>query len=485
VDFGYDVSDYEQIDPMYGTLEDFDRLVAEGRKRGIRVILDLVGNHTSDQHKWFRESRSSKTSPRRDWYVWRDGKRAGQPPNNWLSLFGRPAWKLDPVTGQYYYHFFHPEQPDLNWRNPEVEKAILDVTRYWYEKGAAGFRLDAVDALYEDPALPDNAIVEGTDKSGRLRQDEVHNRRLPEVHDALKKLRKVADQYGAVLLGETPTSDVAELKRYYGSGDEVQLPMNFMFATVSKLSAPAFRKQIRLIEETGNWPVYMIGNHDIVRAWNRYGDGINNDAIAKVLAALYLTLRGTPILYYGEELGMENSAPSTKEDVTDPIGGRTPMQWDATRHAGFSGVTPWLPVPPSARQRNVALQAADPGSILNFYKRLLALRRSHPALREGAYVPLMPNDPNVLAYLRRTKDSAVLVALNMSTSLPTLRGVLAGQGATAATGRVLAGTMITTKRQMSLDEITLRPFEALIVEVGGTPAAPADTKRPPSPAPNL
>jgi alpha-glucosidase len=497
VDFGYDVSDYEQIDPMYGTLADFDRLVAEGRKRGIRVILDLVVNHTSDQHKWFQESKSSKASPKRDWYVWRDGKGGGQPPNNWLALFGSPAWKLDPATGQYYYHFFYPEQPDLNWRNPEVEKAILDVSRYWYQKGAAGFRLDAVDTLYEKPELPDNAIIKGTDKFGRPRQDEVHNRRLPEVHDALKRLRKVADEYGAVLLGETWTSDIAELKRYYGSGDEVQLPMNFMFATVNKLSAPAFRKQIRLIEGAGVWPVYVIGNHDIVRSWSRYGDGFNNDAIAKVLAALYLTLRGTPVMYYGEELGMENNDPRSKEDVKDPIGQlgwpeekgrdgeRTPMQWDATRHAGFSGATPWLPVPPSARQRNVAVQAADPGSILSFYKRLLALRRSHPALREGAYVPLMQNDPNVLAYLRRTKDSAVLVALNMSTSLPTLRGVLAGQGVTATTGRVLAGTMIPAETPLSLDAITLRPFEVLIVEVGGPAAAPADAPRPPSPAPNL
>jgi alpha-glucosidase len=341
VDFGYDVSDYEQIDPTYGTLADFDRLVAEGKKRGIRVILDLVVNHTSDQHKWFQDSRSSKASPKRDWYIWRDGKSGAQPPNNWLALFGSPAWKLDPATGQYYYHFFYPEQPDLNWRNPEVEKAILDVTRYWYQKGVAGFRLDAVDTLYEDPALPDNAIIAGTDKFGRPRQDEVRNRRLPEVHDALKKLRKVADEHGAVLVGETWTSDIAELKRYYGSGDEVQLPMNFMFALVNKLSAREFRKQIKLIEDAGVWPVYVIGNHDIVRSFTRYGDGINNDAIAKALAALYLTLRGTPVMYYGEELGMENNDPKSKEEVKDPIGQlgwpeekgrdgvRTPMQWSA------------------------------------------------------------------------------------------------------------------------------------------------------------
>jgi alpha-glucosidase len=479
VDFGYDVSDYEQIDPMYGTLQDFDRLVAEGKKRGIRVILDLVVNHTSDQHKWFQDSRSSKTSAKRDWYVWRDGKADGQPPNNWVALFGSPAWKLDPATGQYYYHFFYPEQPDLNWRNPEVENAILDVSRYWYKRGAAGFRLDAVDTLYEDPGLRDNPVIAGTDKFGRPKQDEIYDRRLPEVHDALKKLRRAADEYGAVLVGETWTSDIAELKRYYGSGDEVQLPMNFMFGMVNTLSAPAFRKQVALVEDAGVWPVYVISNHDIVRSWNRYGDGIHNDAIAKVLASLYLTLRGTPVLYYGEELGMENNDPKKKEDVKDPIGvlgwplekgrdgERTPMQWDARSHAGFSKATPWLPVPASARTRNVAAETADPASILNVYKRLLALRRSNEALREGAYVPLLPDDPNVLAYLRRTKDAAVLVALNMSNSPSTLRDVLAGQAVSAKTGRVLLGTALPSDRLLPLDAITLRPFEVVIADVSG------------------
>jgi alpha-glucosidase len=477
VDFGYDVSDYEQIDPMYGTLQDFDRLVAEGKKRNIRVILDLVVNHTSDQHQWFQESKSSKSSPKRDWYIWRDGKPGGQPPNNWLALFGSPAWKLDPTTGQYYYHFFYPEQPDLNWRNPDVEKAILDVSRYWYKKGVAGFRLDAVDTLYEDPKLPNNAIVAGTDKFGRPKQDEVHNRRLPEVHDALKKLRKAADEYGAVLVGETWTSDIAELKRYYGNGDEVQLPMNFMFGMVNKLSAPEFRKQIKLIEDAGVWPVYVVSNHDIVRSWNRYGDGINNDAIAKSLAALYLTLRGTPVMYYGEELGMENNDPKKREDVKDPIGQlgwpeekgrdgeRTPMQWYPQTHAGFTRGTPWLPVPEGAMTKNVALESYDPASILNFYKRLLALRRSHPALREGDYVPLLADDPNVLAYLRRTKDAAVLVVLNMSTSIPNVRDVLAGTGLQAKLGRVLAATMRSENATVPVDAITLRPLEVLIVEI--------------------
>jgi alpha-glucosidase len=203
VDFGYDVSDYENIDPMYGTLEDFDRLVAEGKKRNIRVILDFVVNHTSDQHKWFIDSRSSKTAQHRDWYIWRDGKGPGQPPNNWQSTFGLSAWKLDPTTNQYYYHYFYPEQPDLNWRNPAVETAMFDTTRFWYKRGVVGFRLDAVDSLYEDPNLTDDPVLPGTDKFGRPNLDEKYNKKLPEIHEALKRLRKVADEYNAVLIGET------------------------------------------------------------------------------------------------------------------------------------------------------------------------------------------------------------------------------------------------------------------------------------------
>ena len=293
VDFGYDVSDYEAIDPMYGTMEDFDRLVAEGKKRDIRVILDFVVNHTSDQHKWFIDSRSSKTAEHRDWYIWRDGKAAGQPPNNWLSTFGLSAWKLDPKTGQYYYHYFYPEQPDLNWRNPAVERAMLDVTRFWYKRGVAGFRLDAVDTLYEDPNLTDNPVLPGKDKFGRPNMDEIHNKKLPEVHDAMRKLRTTADEYGSVLIGETWTSNVEQLKDYYGTkNDELQMPMDLMMTGFKGLSADEYRKHIAAVNAAGHWPVYVITNHDIVRSYTRYGDGIHNDDIAKMMAALYLTLRG-------------------------------------------------------------------------------------------------------------------------------------------------------------------------------------------------
>src|SRR6266536_554590 len=282
VDFGYDVSDYENIDPMYGTLADFDTLASEAKKRGIHVILDFVVNHTSDQHKWFLDSKSSRTSGHRDWYIWRDGRGNGQPPNNWNSDFGGSAWKFDPTTNQYYYHYFYVEQPDLNWRNPAVKDAMFDVTRWWYKRGVSSFRLDAVDTLYEDPKLHDNPVLPGKNAYGDPNMRNVFNLKLPQIHDALRDLRKVADQNDAVLIGETYTDDIRQLKEYYGPNhDEIQLPMDVMFCQVNKLSAPEFRKQIALVESSGEWPTYVLSNHDIVRSYVRYGDGKHNDAIAK------------------------------------------------------------------------------------------------------------------------------------------------------------------------------------------------------------
>jgi alpha-glucosidase len=427
VDFGYDVSDYEAIDPMYGTMADFDRLVAEGKKRNIRVILDFVVNHTSDQNKWFIDSESSRTSDKRNWYIWRDGKGPGQPPNNWLSTFGTSAWTFDPKTNQYYYHYFYPQQPDLNWRNPAVEKAMLDVTRFWYKRGVAGFRLDAVDTLYEDPDLKDNPVLPGKDKFGRPNMDEKYNKKLPEVHDAMRKLRSVANEYGAVLIGETWTTNVDQLRDYYGANnDELQMPMDLMMTSFSGLSAKEYRKHIAAVNAAGQWPTYVITNHDIVRSYTRYGDGKHNDQIAKMMAALYLTLRGSAIMYYGEEIGMENNDPKRKEDVQDPEGKlgwpkeigrdgeRTPMQWNDSANAGFSEAKPWLPVPPSYKTHNVADEMKDPNSVLNFYRKLLAMRHTEAALLDGSYISLNDDDPNVLTYLRRYKDEAILVVLNMS-----------------------------------------------------------------------
>jgi alpha-glucosidase len=476
VDFGYDVSDYENIDPMYGTLADFDRLAAAASQRHIRIIMDLVLNHTSEQHPWFLDSKSSLTSAHRDWYIWRDGKGADLPPTNWISGFGGSTWKFDAATGQYYYHYFASAQPDLNWRNPDVEKAMFDVTRFWYKRGVSGFRLDAVDLLFEDPELHDNPVLEGTNEMGDPRTVEKYNEKLPENHAVLRRLRKVADENDAVLVGETYTDSAAELKEYYGeNNDEVQLPMDFMFCTVDKLSALDFRRQIAIAEATGGWPTYVIGNHDMERSYMRYGDGKNNDRIAKLMAALYLTLRGTPIMYYGEELGMTNNDPARKEDVKDPMGitgwprykgrdgERTPMQWNAEPNAGFTRGTPWLPIPASYRTYNVASESADPNSILEFYRRLLALRHRDPALLEGDYIALSENDPNVLSYLRRQGNEAVLVALNMSGSEQQANFDLTTQGFARARVKILLTTMAAPPRKIAT--ISLEPYSVYIARL--------------------
>jgi alpha-glucosidase len=477
VDFGYDVSDYEDIDPMYGTLKDFQNLSRDAKQHQIRIIMDFVLNHSSPQHKWFIDSASSRTSAHRDWYIWRDGKAPGVPPNNWISGFGGSAWQFDPKTGQYYYHYFAVGQPDLNWRNPSVEKAMFDVTRFWYERGVSGFRLDAVDLLFEDPKLHDNPVLPGKNELGDPNMENKYNDKLPEVHTELKKLRKVADEHDAVLIGETYTSNRDELKEYYGDhNDEIQMPMDFMFCEVNKLSASEFRTQIANAESTGGWPVYVISNHDMPRSYVRYGDGKNNDQIAKLMAGMYLTLRGTPIMYYGEELGMQNNDPTRKEDVKDPIGiagwpaekgrdgERTPMQWNDSPNAGFSAATPWLPVPASYHTHNVASELADSESVLQFYKHLLALRHNEPALLDGDYVALNQDNTNVLSYLRRYKNESVLVVLNMSATPQTMSFNLSTQGFSQVKGTTLL-TTATAQPVVDLQHVTLDPFAVYIARV--------------------
>ncbi|MGA7218008.1 MAG: alpha-glucosidase [Candidatus Sulfotelmatobacter sp.] len=474
VDFGYDVSDYENIDPMYGTLADFDALASEAKKRNIHIILDFVVNHTSDQHKWFLDSKSSRTSKYRDWYIWRDGKGPGEPPNNWVSTFGGSAWKFDPATNQYYYHYFYPEQPDLNWRNPAVKDAMFDVTRWWYNRGVAGFRLDAVDTLFEDPNLTDNPILHpGKNAFGDPFEQHKYNTKLPEVHDVLRGLRKVADEHNAVLIGETWTADIAELDKYYGEGnDELQLPMDFLFTTVNKLSPAEFRKQIAAVNAASGWPTFVISNHDIVRSYDRYGDGKHNDEIAKLMAGLYLTLRGTPIVYYGEEIGMKTTPPTRKEDVKDPIGRtgwpkekgrdgeRTPMQWNDSANAGFTTGTPWLPVPSTYKTHNVAEESKDPNSVLQFYKRVLQLRHTKPALLDGSYAAINQDDANVLSYLRVYKDQGMVVALNMSGAPQKIKLELTGNGFSSA-----KGVLATGKSEANGNVVSLDPYGVFIGEL--------------------
>ena len=482
VDFGYDVSDYENIDPRYGTLADFDSLQAAARQRGIRIIMDYVVNHTSDQHRWFKESRSSRTNPKRDWYIWRDGRGPGQPPNNWISLFGGSAWQYDKTTGQYYYHAFYPQQPDLNWRNPQVRDSMLDVTRWWYKRGVSGFRLDAVDNIFEDSLFRDNPQLPGRDAYGDRNQVRKYNDNLPENHEVLRALRQVADQFGAVLIGETWTTDVKQLKEYYGANDdEIQLPMDLLFTQLGRvpaghqrLNADVFRRHVDAMENSGEWPVFVVSNHDIPRVATRFADGKHDDQIAKAIAALYLTLRGTPVMYYGEEIGMQNNDPKRKQDVRDPIGikgwpkvkgrdgERTPMQWTAGIDAGFNtGAKPWLPIPASFATHNVATESADPSSVLNLYKAVLALRHDNPAVRDGSYVPLNESDPNVMSYLRQAGKQAVLVVINMSDSTRTASFDLTPQGLPGATAQPL----VTSAASGDLQAVHLQPYGVFIASV--------------------
>jgi alpha-glucosidase len=439
IDFGYDISNYTAIDPQFGTMADMDRLFAEAHKRGLRIIMDLVPNHTSDQIAWFKESRSSRSNPKRDWYIWKDAKPGGGPPNNWQSWFGHSAWQWDETTHQYYYHHFYVQQPDLNWRNPEVEKAMFGVMRFWMDKGAAGFRLDAVSRLFEDPNLHDDPILPGTNPYGDPNIQHKYTDNLPEVHDVLRKMRKLVDQYPGdpVLISEADEPNINELTKMYGHNDEIQLPMDFQIADVNTLSAPRFRELLDQVfhNAAGGQPHYFFSNHDQPRTWDRYGDGVHNDQIARLMATLLFTTGATPQMYYGEELGMCTTPPARVEDVKDPIGKlgwplekgrdgeRTPMQWDGSKNAGFSSSDdPWLHVPPGAAEVNVAAESKDPGSMLNFYKKLIALRKSEPALRDGKYIAVNTGDQHVLSYLRKNSSGeSVLVALNMSATPQTLK----------------------------------------------------------------
>ena len=356
---------------------------------------------------------------------------------------------------------------------------MYDATRFWYKRGVSGFRLDAVDTLFEEQDLRDNKVLEGRNAYGDPITDEKFNKKLPEVHEVMRGLRKVADENDAVLIGETWTENIDELKEYYGAkNDEIQMPMNFLFTEVNKVSAPEFRSQIAAAEATGQWPVWVISNHDIERSYNRYGDGKHNDAIAKLLAGMYLTLRGTPIMYYGEELGMENNTPTRKEDVQDPIGRRgwpkekgrdgerTPMQWSDGANAGFSTAKPWLPIPPSYKTHNVATESKDTGSVLSFYKQVLALRHKNEALMEGSYTALNGDDPQVLAYLRSNESGAVLVVLNMSGNAQQTTIDLSARG--LSNDQVRDGVMTGSKAAKSKTalKVSLEPFGVYIGEVG-------------------
>jgi alpha-glucosidase len=407
-DFGYDVSDYRDVDPTFGSLADFDRLLGEAHERGLRVIVDLVPNHTSDQHPWFVASRSSRDDPKRSWYVWADPRRGGGPPNNWLAVFGRrrPAWTLDPRTRQYYLHHFLPEQPDLNWHSEDVRQAIDDVMRFWLDRGVDGFRIDVAHSLVKDPLLRDNPRL-----FGRRRQQRDWD--LDDVHEIHRRWRRVLDSYpDRMAVGEVDPRDLRRLVRYYGADDELHMPFNFHFLE-QPWRAERFRGVVERWERllpAHAWPDYTLSNHDRSRAATRYGLGR-----ARVAATMLLTLRGTPFIYYGEEIGMiDVPIPASRVvDVHDRDPERTPMQWDASPNAGFSAGTPWLPVADDGARVNVAAQRDDPRSLFSFYRRLLAVRRASDALRVGRYRAL-PSPGGTYVFAREAENERLYVALNFT-----------------------------------------------------------------------
>lgn len=480
VDFGYDVSDYEAVDAQFGTLADLDRLVKEAHKRNIKIIMDMVFNHTSDQHRFFQASRSSRDNPYRDWYIWHDPKPGGGPPNNWYSGFGPTAWTFDEKTGQYYYHFFYPQQPDLNWRNPKVEKALFQSIRFWLDRGVDGFRLDVINWLFEDPQLRDNPVLPQL-RAGSATEHEQelkYNRDLPEGHDVLRRFRRMTNQYAGdrVLIGEIWVPTIEQLMPYYGTrNNEIHLPFNFFFSTeVKRLDAAGFRAVVEKSERAlrGRPTTYVLSNHDdLRRAYTRFGDGRHNEEIAKLVALMLLTLRGSPFFYYGEEIGMESIEPETLEEVRDPVGRRywpgykgrdaqrRPMQWTSGPNAGFTTGTPWLRLAPRANERTVEKALANADSILNFYKRAIRLRRQSSALLDGDYTSLLGNDPDVFAYRRRSSQQTMIVALNMSGQEQELQ--FGGHGQLRV---VLSNLPRRAERVLENGEIKLAPYEAVVLE---------------------
>ncbi len=407
VDFGYDVADYTAVDPLFGDLATFDRLVAEAHRLGIRVIVDWVPNHSSDRHPWFEASRSSRDDPRRDWYVWRDGRPGGRPPNDWTSHFGGgPAWTLDRATGQWYLHVFASAQPDLNWANPEVESAMLDTLRFWLDRGVDGFRIDVVQELGSAPDPPSPAIPWSQDQD------------WPQGHAIMRRVRRVLEEYDdRMAVGEVYVPDQRRVASFLVTGDELHLAHNFVFLRCD-WSADAFRA---VIEEFGRvapapaWPTWFLENHDHSRVATRYGPGR-----ARSAALLVLGLRGCAFLFQGQELGLPDARVPAEAvvdlDGRDPE--RAPVPWEppsaAGPGAGFTTGTPWLPLAGDAERLAASVQRDDPGSDLSFWRRLIALRRAHPALGPSGSQRMLDSGGEVLAWVREAGDERLLLAINMS-----------------------------------------------------------------------
>ncbi len=470
-DFGYDISNYTDVHPLFGTLEDMERLLQEAHQRDLKVILDFVPNHTSDEHPWFQESRSSRTNAKRDWYIWRDPAPDGGPPNNWTSLFGGPAWQLDTQTGQYYLHLFDVKQADLNWRNPEVREAMDNVLRFWLERGVDGFRVDVIWLLLKDPQFRDNGLnpdwKPGDDPSGY--QDGRYTQDQPGIHDLVRGMRSLLQSYGdRVLIGEIYLP-LARLLQYYGETlDEAQLPFNFQFVTMNTWNAHDIRQIVDAYEASlpkGAWPNWVLGNHDKTRIATRVGR-----EQARIAQMLLLTLRGTPTCYYGDEIGMQD-VPMSREQLRDPVARfspehsrdyeRTPMQWNRSANAGFSApeATTWLPIASDYQTYNVEVEQQDPHSMLALTHKLLKLRQSIPAFTIGAYASVDQGNDACFIYLRQQGEQRYVIALNISAQKQTVK--LPGLG----TGTIALSTHLDKEGQLDLAEFQLRANEGSVVEL--------------------
>jgi alpha-glucosidase len=470
-DFGYDITNYAAVHPLFGTLEDLDTLLHQAHQRDLKLILDFVPNHTSDEHPWFQQARSSRMNERRDWYIWHDPAPDGGPPNNWTSRFGGSAWQFDEQTEQYYLHLYDVKQPDLNWRNPQVRQAMFDVMRFWLDRGVDGFRVDALEVLLKDEQFRDNPVnplwKPGDPFYTRLLEHHVVDQ--PGMHDIMREMRALTESYSQrVLIGELYLP-VERLMPYYGEQlDEIHLPFNFQFVTMPTWEASTIRQAVEGYEAAlpqEAWPNWVLGNHDRTRIATRVGR-----EQARLTQMLLLTLRGTPTCYYGDELGMQD-VPLPRALMHDPLGKnhpehsrdpvRSPMQWDGSANAGFcpAGVRPWLPIASDYQTFNVAAEQHDPRSSLMLTRALLDVRRSHPALTLGSYRSIEQESATCFVYLRQHSDQRCLMALNFSAHDQVVRLPEQGQG------RVLLSTHLDCEGLIPLSEVHLRGNEGLLLEV--------------------
>jgi len=424
IDFGYDIVDHCAIDPLFGTLQDFDVLVSEAHARNIHIIMDLVLAHTSDQHPWFQQARLCRSNPYHDYYIWADPKPGHRPPNNWQSIMGGKYWQYEPNCQQFFGHMFYHQQPDLNWHNPEVKLEMLNIFRFWLDRGVDGFRLDVFSSYFKDLQLRNQPFILG--RRPFEMQQHIHDHNQPELEDALRSIRQLVDQYpDRYLVGEPFLPNIQSSARYV-QPDMLHAAFHLKFtelpwnATRMLASVQAWERALH----PDAWPCHVLNNHDVMRSSSRFHSGQKDDRL-KVAAALLLTLRGTPYLYYGEEIGQRDIQLSRKQ-ILDPVGrrywpifrgrdfARAPMQWNTDRFSGFSTATPWLPVHPDYTIRNVQAHQSDPSSLLNWYRQLIALRREYPALHGGIFQPISYEPRHLLAYLRQTNTQTILVALNYS-----------------------------------------------------------------------